>query len=112
MSIAASADGRVLWAAGRTAGLYVSSNAGSTWSPVTASLLDGQDLVSVASSKDGGTVAVGSYGSVFVSTDGGVTWARRVGPNWPFYWRAIACSANGTRIVAAGQGGHVIASSN
>ena len=42
-------------------------------------------------------------GRIYVSSDAGVTWQRTSAPVTPKWWR-VACSADGTRIFAAGGG--------
>ena len=101
---AMSADGIHLVVA--SGAIYTSTNSGVTWTT-------GQTLASpweaVASSVDG-TRLVGAMqsGGIYVSGDGGATWADVSEPQVvavatsapPSGWQAIACSANGTNLVA------------
>lgn len=122
VSVASSADGSRLIAAGRVgdpfskSGLYISTDSGVTWSIVTWSA-DTPNLfeiirgwTSVASSADGTTLAAASFGDmaaqllglIFISTDSGKTWAYGWAPSGD--WSSVASSADGTKMVAAQEG--------
>lgn len=101
MSIASSASGDTLVASASTAPLYVSTDAGLTWTTHESSL----SWQGVAASADGTTLfataawAGGSYtGGVYVSTNQGVTWTPHGSST--ITWRDVACSADGSKVVA------------
>ena len=116
-SVAYSADGTKLVATsgsevlyGAIYGLiYTSTNSGVTWTPSSA---PSNNWASVASSKDG-TILIaaahetynpflfGTIGNlIYRSTNSGTTWMQEVAPSNS--WASVACSSDGTRIVAAG----------
>lgn len=101
-----SEDGRRIFATAYGA-VYRSLDGGATFAPVAS--LAGGDWRAVSGSRDGERlVAVASFFSesptlqgVYVSTDAGVTWTRRVGNgNWSF----AASSADGRRMAAIDNG--------
>lgn len=120
-SIASSADGMRLVAAGGqlvaypagrgnpAAPIYVSTNAGATWTKTTAPLAPWQ---SVASSADGKRLAAVAYsGLVFTSTNGGSTWASN-NPVMGVAWSAVASSADGAKLAIAASGSGIYISAN
>jgi hypothetical protein len=89
-SVASSADGSKLIAAGEDGLIYSSTNSGFTWSWNIAPGLYSQ---LVAISADGSKLVAAGYG-VYISVDGGATWA----------WggvsaTSVACSADGAKLV-------------
>ena len=93
-SVACSADG-TRWVAGPA--LHISTDAGVTWTPGSAS---GGAWSPVASSADGNTVVgLHFYGEISVSTNAGAT-STTTNPN-NGYWTSAALSAGGRRIVVA-----------
>jgi hypothetical protein len=109
-SVASSADGTKLVAAGLDSGavaifgdIYTSSNSGATWAQASA---PSQTWTSVASSADGTKlVAVaGAYygnmstGYIYTSSDSGATWTQTSAPLQT--WTSVASSADGTKLVA------------
>jgi len=82
-----------------------------TWTGYQVSTNNGETLLCLASSADGTTLVVGSgssdesdgsTGKIFISTNSGVTWQPTLAPsNW---WTAVACSADGTKILAVNLG--------
>jgi hypothetical protein len=106
-SVASSADGNKLVAAvggsERTGLIYVSPDAGTTWTQAgnapsntwqcVASSADGGKLVSVSQLVE---PAVG--GSIFTSTNSGMTWTSNSVPSEP--WSSVASSADGTKLMA------------
>ena len=101
-SLASSADGKILAAAvtggddwlGRAPGwIYVSTNAGMSWTT------NGPSSLCIACSADGLTMAAVSAFDIYISRDLGATWTPANAP--AFNWTSIASSANGARIVAA-----------
>jgi hypothetical protein len=90
--------------------IYVSTNAGATWntdnSPsnywaAVASSADGKQLVAVPCALATGLDPFygGGDGSIYTSSDAGMTWAPANAPGNT--WTAVAASADGTRLVAA-----------
>jgi hypothetical protein len=106
-SLASSADGNVMWAAGNinsgNGGVCFSTDSGKTWTQVGS--LSGT-WQAVASSDDGTIVyAAPTSGMIRQSTDGGQTWNALTGASTT--WQAIACSADGTKMVAAPASGNL-----
>ncbi len=122
VSVASSADGTRLVAANPggpsgpappIGGIYASSDSGESWSLTGAS---NEVWTSVASSADGTRLvaAFESYvptgtsygwipwgGGIYISTDVGATWVDSGAPDG--LWAALACSADGYRVVAGDQ---------
>lgn len=124
-AIATSADGSRLIAAtldytGGFASVYISTNGGLDWSPTltvdgfwtsVASSADGSVLAACArnlfySSENGGEEYVS--GKIFVSKDAGASWTGLDEPETT--WNSIACSADGSQLIAASQDGEVLRS--
>jgi hypothetical protein len=114
---ASSADGRKLAAAYFAypgvllGGIFVSTNAGMTWTPGNAPLDYWTGWTSLASSADGSTLAatIGytdwptGPGPIFFSSDAGIQWQAANSPT--SHWNSVACSANGMNMIAAGSAG-------
>jgi hypothetical protein len=67
--------------------------------------------LSAASSADARVLAVGSYvGLIYVSTNSGLSWNTNDAPSG--IWQAIACSADGARLVATMDNGGIYSSTN
>ena len=107
-SLASSENGRKLVAAAPAGPVYISSDSGATWSLTGVPSPYGGGT-SVASSADGthlvATVSVGSryLDAIYTSTDSGMTW--RTNDVSGYYstgggWRAVASSADGSKLVA------------
>lgn len=109
-SIACSADGRILVAAGFVDSLgslagqiYRSTNSGATWNVLIGAPY--KSWTSIACSADGTQIAGASAvrrgfgGGILTSVDGGLTWTFSSAPNDS--WIAIASSADGSKLVAA-----------
>lgn len=132
-SVASSSSGSVLAAASTAVGVYVSTNAGSSWNQ--ASLPTTMYWASVSCSADGMLLAVVSTnGLICVSTNDGTTWVTNNAPNLQpkglvqktgsivnpktssssinTNWQAVACSADKTRLVAAVYGGPICISTD
>ena len=93
--VACSADGTRLVAASGGGLIYSSTDSGATWMATTA---PSQSWYSLASSADGATLVAGGCPDNYASVDSGMTWiAMGPGPFW-----AVACSADGYRLVGAG----------
>ena len=108
--VASSADGLKLAAVVQNGEIYTSIDAGLTWTPhesarawrAVASSADGVHLVAVVGDyKIVNNVPSGSTGQIYTSADGGDTWVARETNR---YWWAVACSADGAKIVAADHG--------
>jgi len=102
-SIACSADGTKLIASGSAT--YISTNFGGQWT------LTSTNAGHVASSADGTKLIIaGAYyywtqnpnRSIYTSSDSGVTWVSNNAP--ALGWYAVASSADGSELVAAGYG--------
>jgi photosystem II stability/assembly factor-like uncharacterized protein len=98
ISVASSADGNKLVAAGRIGLIYTSTNSGTTWTQASAPA--NADWSSVASSANGTKlVAVNtSPGTIYTSTDSGTTWTLSSAPSE--YWFSVASSADGNKLAA------------
>jgi hypothetical protein len=105
-SVACSADGTKIIASGSGA-IYTSSDSGVTWQQRT---IASGDQYYVASSNDGTNLAAVGYGgisgSIIFSADSGGFWSVPLEPAafWTgSSWSAVACSADGTKMVAAAE---------
>ncbi|MCW1884186.1 tail fiber domain-containing protein [Luteolibacter flavescens] len=99
---ACSSDGTRLYAAEDTGQLHVSADGGVTWAAIGAS----RPWKKLSCSADGMKLVAGLPGSphasITVSTDGGVTWATH--PTGTSAVHDVACSADGTTVIAAVDG--------
>ncbi|HEY4415571.1 MAG TPA: hypothetical protein VGO57_07755 [Verrucomicrobiae bacterium] len=103
-SVVSSADGTKL-AAANSGQIYTSTDSGSTWI-LRTNTAAGYYL---ASSSDGTKlVAVGS-GWIFTSADSGATWTQQ-SPPISGSWRAVASSADGSKLVVAPSSGQIYTS--
>ena len=105
LSLAASADGTLMYAAG-SAGVFTSSDAGHTWS---GNVVPTTQWNAVATSADGQTVlAVATLSSkaVQVSTNAGAssTWNNLAGSPTA-NWADVACASDGKKIIGSVSGG-------
>jgi hypothetical protein len=110
-NVDSSADGQVIVAVAHTSEIFLSINAGSTWTPLTVSLTSGgtpvlESWYRVKMSADGNTIAIvaNSFGTgpgsgIFVSHDRGATWTR--GFTLTADYTAIAMSSDGQTIGAS-----------
>jgi len=102
-SIACSSDGTIIVAGTRNGYIYVSTDSGANWT--TNSNSSGYKYwYSVASSSDGtkfvavvNNASVGGF--IYRSTDSGVSWSVILN-DAPRGWKSIACSSDGTILVA------------
>jgi len=95
-SVATSADGTKLVAVADNAwGPFTSADSGATWISNSAPTL----FWTVATSVDGNKL-VAALGWICTSTDSGATWTLSGAPVLS-YWRSVASSADGTKLVAA-----------
>lgn len=103
-AVASSADGGKLVVGSADGQICVSTNSGATWQPTYNA--SSNAWASVASSADGSKVVAVSEvywvggGSIFTSTDSGMTWTSNNVPNMA--WTSVASSADGKRLVAVG----------
>src|SRR2546421_9160984 len=99
--MASSADGARLVAATGEGPIYVSNDAGATWTSTTLPTTPPGTLWNgVACSADGAEIIAAGFGAqVYLSTNWGVTWTGT-----PFYdgFQGVACSADGSKIIAVG----------
>ncbi len=102
-AVASSADGRTLAGAITMGPIYISTNSGATWTPTSSPSADWRRI---GASDDGmKLVAVVAYGGIYTSTDGGVSWSSSF-PSGPQDWVNVACSGDGTKLIAC-DWGHV-----
>jgi len=89
-----------------TGGVFTSTNAGANWI-ASAVPTNRFGWYAVASSADGAKLAAmmvdvltpaGPYGWIYISTNAGATWEQSWSMAWPCH---LACSADGTKLVAA-----------
>jgi hypothetical protein len=81
--------------------VQISTNSGATWTPTSLSVYPVYQGRTIAASADGKIVAVASQDNgVYVSMDGGATWAQRAGSP---ICTSIACSTNGMKMVGVNQ---------
>src|SRR5437773_1755711 len=119
-SVASSADGIKLVAAGRGNGsynealphpIYTSADSGMTWTQTSAptnttiwssvaSSANGTKLAAVGQSFDFNTGGR-SGGQIYTSADSGMTWTQTSAPTNTI-WSSVASSADGTKLVAVG----------
>ena len=98
-SIASSADGSKLVAVGN-GWVYASMNSGATWMQITNPTGPADTLLFVALSADGTKIAATSLGgSIYTSTNLGVTWMSNGVPSLNLM--AIVSSADGDKLVVA-----------
>jgi hypothetical protein len=102
IAVASSANGIKLVAAVDDGSIYVSTNAGATW---TATSAPAEDWRSLASSSDGTKLIAASNGPIYTSNDSGTTWISNNVPGG--YWRAVASSADGNILEAVVPGGGI-----
>jgi hypothetical protein len=90
-----SASGNTLAVVGQ--GLSITTNNGTTW--ISPPALKTNDLSLVALSEDGSVIAVVGQ-RLFLSTNSGRS-CSAVGPETNLLWTALACTADGTKIIGA-----------
>jgi hypothetical protein len=102
--IACSADGQKLVAANGTGwaappgNVYISTDAGATWSPTTAPAASWTCVASSAAATC--LVAASASGPIYVSTNSGASWALTDTPSR--LWASLACSASGATMCGVG----------
>ncbi len=101
--LACSADGTKVYAAGTSGFIFYSPDSGADWFQRNQS----GSWTGLACSSDGSKVVAGSSGSVFTSSNFGANWTQR-----SIQARYVACSSDGTRIIAAQASGAVYISSD
>lgn len=106
-SVASATDGRTVYATNATL-LYRSADEGLSWTQVgPAPLASGTNVSVVATSGDGQKVVVAGRGyGVYVSQDGGQTWAGpAAGLPTTNNWLTVSVSASGTHMAASSNSG-------
>ncbi len=108
-SIASSADGARLAAAGGSTGsIYTSTNSGASWTQANA---PNNFWYPIASSADGTKLVAGTFGgNIYSSTNSGMNWSSNATPSQLRY--SMASSADGTKLVAASTGGQIFISTD
>jgi hypothetical protein len=106
--IASSADGSKLttWNLnGGKDGIYVSTNSGGTWVKTNGpTAFNSVASMSLASSANGSVLLESGSGSyIYISTNAGASWSAGGSPNKT--WVSGACSADGTKLIAASSSG-------
>jgi hypothetical protein len=106
--IASSADGSKLatWNInGGNYGIYVSTNSGGTWARTNGpTAFNSIASMSLASSANGSVLLESGSGSyIYVSTNSGASWSTGGSPSEE--WVSGACSADGTKLIAASSSG-------
>ena len=95
-AVACSADKTKLYAAAVGGPIYISTNAGSTW---TASMSPGTNWLALACSADGTRIiAAVKNGPIYTSTNSGAVWISNNIPSFP--WSGVSSSADGGKLVA------------
>lgn len=103
--LACSADGSRLLAASGLSGasqfnfVLTSTNFGNSWTTSNVPLLSASEsLTAAASSADGNTlVVVGSYGRIYLSSDGNSSWSVSTNASYGFF-STVACSTDGSKM--------------
>jgi hypothetical protein len=115
-TLVASADEVYIGASSYPGGIWISSNAGATWSQTSA---PSAYWISVASSSDGSKLAavVGNGGStvgIWTSINSGTNWVQIAPPglDWASTlssssWYSVAASSDGTKLAAGIDGGGI-----
>lgn len=110
--LAASADGTKLAMVDfQNFSIYVSTNSGDVWTQTSSPKSD--QWWTLACSANGSTMiaAIRTSGSlIYVSTNSGLSWSPGGSPAKA--WASVACSADGTKLVAAANGDKVYISTN
>ncbi|HLX69250.1 MAG TPA: hypothetical protein VKV04_06445 [Verrucomicrobiae bacterium] len=101
--LACSADGTKVYAAGTSGFIFYSPDSGADWFQRNQS----GNWTGLACSSDGSKVVAGSSGFVFTSSNFGANWTQR-----SIQARYVACSSDGTKIIAAQASGAVYISSD
>ena len=96
-AIASSADGTKLAATAFGGGIYISLDAGASWTQATNA--PAANWSAIASSADGGRlVAAVNGGGIYFSANFGATWIKQ--PLADQNWKDVTCSADGTKMAA------------
>jgi photosystem II stability/assembly factor-like uncharacterized protein len=82
--------------------IYYSNSSGSLWwQTYIPGELFWENWTSIAESFSGATMIAAGHYTIFVSTDMGASWVSRANaPNPRGYWKTVACSAVGTKLLA------------
>ncbi len=107
-TVTCSADGSRMAAAANNGNIYYALNG--AWSDSGKK----GSWVSMASSSDGthlvACTETNTGGFIFTSADGGATWTQTAAPN--AFWNCVACSADGSRLIAGPNNTNLYASAN
>lgn len=97
--MAMSGNGQIIYITNSEARIWKSTNAGSTWSPLTSA--GTHQWSTIATSQDGSVVVAteNSENKIFISTNGGTTWVQKT-ISGATSWRALVVSNDGTKIKA------------
>src|SRR5215472_10805001 len=96
-SMAMTSDGQKVAAASFISGIYVSTNAGTSWTNYGTP--DSNHWATLASSANGNNlVAAFNNGGIYTSPDWGSNWLSSLAPTDT--WSCLASSADGTRLIA------------
>jgi hypothetical protein len=107
-SLASSADGVKLVAGADW--FYTSTNAGATWTARWPGSASGDNYCAVATSSADGTRLLAAHEFLYTSTNSGAAWTTTGAPSAG--WASVACSTDGTRLVAVIHGGGIYTSIN
>lgn len=114
-SVACSSDGATLFGAGYNNSIYISTDSGATWTKTAApTVAPGATWTGIACSADGTKLVAAyqlsnGYGNIYTSTDSGSSWTET--SLFPNQGWCVACSSDGTKMVASGNG-YIFTSSN
>ena len=107
--VASSASGSNLIAAAYNNDIYLSANAGISWTPVSNPGTG--NWRGVASSSDGTKLAAAAYnGGIYTSINSGTSWSKTTALTED--WTSLACSSDGGKLVATAYNGGVYLSAN
>lgn len=106
-SIASSSNGATLVAA-NTAGIWISTNSGTSWIQTVATTMGGYAGIggqALASSSDGTKMVAIVLGRIYTSTNSGTTWTQQTNAPMNDDFNSIASSSDGTKLVAVAPSG-------
>jgi hypothetical protein len=98
--VVCSADGSRMAAAATNGGIFVSTDFGATWNATSA---PSNQWTALTISADASTLAAADNTYLYVSSDLGTNWVINAVPGTG-NWRGLACSADGTKLIAAAEG--------
>ena len=99
-----------------TPGVYISTNSGTSWTLNAAAGAKNMDVAYTCSDADGSVYLASTWGpenKLYLSTNGGTAWSEITpAPAGTGGWYGLACSADGSRMIAAHYGGRLWMSSD